>query len=105
MSTPQLVRDTSGTAVQALLPSGNTTQTTSGSSQRITLPNDTKLVRIASTVDVYVAFGGSGVNASSSSMLFPIGAEIFNIHDPLITHVAFLQVGAIPGVFSATKMA
>lgn len=105
MTTPQLVRDTSGTAVQALLPQGNTNLTTSGSSQRITLPSDTRLVRIACTVDAYIEFGGSGVNATSSSMLFPIGAEVFNIQNPTITHVAVLHVGTTPGIFSATKMA
>lgn len=104
MSQPQLVRDTSGTAVQALLPSGNTTLSTTGSSQRITLPADTRLVRLATTVDTYVAFGTATVTASTSSMLFPIGAEIFNINDVAITHVAFVHVGATPGVFSATKM-
>lgn len=101
---PQMVRDTSGGVVQALLPSTNVALSVTGSSARVELPTSTDLVRIAATVDVYLEFGGSGVVATSSSMLFPAGAEIFNVQDAAITHVAALIVGATPGVLSATKM-
>ncbi|HEY9817688.1 MAG TPA: hypothetical protein V6D20_18065 [Candidatus Obscuribacterales bacterium] len=104
MSNPNLVRDNNGGAVQALLPDTTVSGASSGSSSRLALPTSTSLVRLASSVDVYVELGGAGVNATSSSMLFPAGAEVFSVFPASITHVAFLLVGATPGVFSATKM-
>lgn len=101
---PQMVRDTNGDVVQALLPSTTASLSVTGSSARVALPTSTDLVRIAASVDVYIEFGGSGVTATSSSMLFPAGAEIFNVQDASITHVAALLVGATPGALTATKM-
>jgi hypothetical protein len=103
MTSPTLVKD-SGAAIQAVRPDLNVSSVTSGSSQRVAFPADTSVVRIASTVDLYIAFGNSAVTASSASMLFPVGAEVFSVQPDGITHVAFIQVGATPGVFSATKM-
>lgn len=104
MTNPQMVRDTSGAAVQALLPASTVALSVSGSSSRVEMPADTNLVRIASSVDCYVEFGGASVAATSSSMLFPAGAEVFNVNRTDITHVAALLVGATPGVLTASKM-
>lgn len=101
---PQLPRDSGNDTVQAVCPVSTTTLNSSGSSQRVTLPVTTDIVRIASTVDLYVEFGGASVNATSSSMLFPAGAEVFSTIDLSITHIAILNVGATPGVVSISKM-
>jgi hypothetical protein len=104
MSDPQLVRDTSGAAVQALLPDSTSVLSVSGSTSRVAMPDSTNLVRIATTIDVYLAFGDGSVTATSSSMLFPAGAEVFNVNKTPWTHVAALMVGATPGPLTATKM-
>ena len=104
MTNPQMVRDTSGAAVQALLPDATSTLSLSGASGRVILPTNTNLVRIATTVDCYIAFGDSSVVATTNSMLFPTGADVFNVNRSDITHVAAILVGARPGVLTATKM-
>jgi hypothetical protein len=104
MSLPQLVRDTSGAAVQALLPDTTVTIATSGSSQSVAMPSNTLLSRLAANVDVFVAFGNSGVTATTSSMLFPSGAEVFNVQKTGWTHVAVLNAGVTSGVFTLTKI-
>lgn len=104
MSDPRLPRDTGNVAVQALFPVATTSLSVSASTSRIAMPANTNVVRIASTVDVYLEFGGSGVVATSSSMLFPAGAEVFSCVDDSITHVAAMLVGATPGTLTASKM-
>jgi hypothetical protein len=104
MSKPQMVYDTSGSAVQALQPDQNVTLNVTTSSARVTLPTNTSLVRIACLVDVYLEFGGSSVTATTSSMLFPAGTEIFNIQAATTTHVAALLVGTTSTTLHATKM-
>lgn len=99
-----LPRDVGNATIQAVFPVASSNMAVSGSTARVALPTETNIVRIASTVDVYLEFGGSGVNATSSSMLFPAGAEIFSCIDNSVTHVAALIVGAVPGTLSATKM-
>lgn len=76
-----LVKDTDGDSVQALIPISTTTNTVSnGGAVRYTLATDTRLVRISSTADCYIKFGDSGVTATSSDMVFPIGAEVFSVN-------------------------
>ena len=104
MLRPQMVRDTSGGVVQALQPTENVTLNVTTSSARVQLPSDTELVRIAALVDVYLQFGGSGVTATTSSMLFPAGTEVFNTQDAATTHVAALLVGTSSSTLTATKM-
>ncbi len=104
MSDPRLPRDTGSAAIQAVFPVATTTLSVSAPTARIAMPPNTNVVRIASNVDVYLEFGGSGVNATSSSMLFPAGAEVFSCVDDNVTHVAAMLVGATPGVLTASKM-
>jgi hypothetical protein len=104
MLKPQMVRDTSGGVVQALQPTENVTLNVTISSARVQLPSDTELVRIATLVDVYLQFGGSGVTATTSSMLFPAGTEVFNTQAATTTHVAALLVGTASSTLTATKM-
>lgn len=104
MTKPQMVRDTAGGLVQALRPSTNVSLSVTTSSARVALPSETALIRIATTVDVYLAFGNSGVTATTSSMLFPAGTEVFTIDDDNITHVAAVLVASTSGPLTATKM-
>ena len=104
MTTPQMIRDTSGGLVQALCPNSTVNGVVNVSSARIALPDPIDLVRIASNVDCYLQFGDSNITATTSSMLFPAGAEIFSTPGPDITHVAFLLVGSTAGIISVTRM-
>lgn len=104
MTEPRLPRDSGSVAIQAVFPKSTVSLPVSGSTSRVQLPADTGVVRIASTVDVYLEFGGGSVNATTSSMLFPAGAEVFSCEDNAVTHVAALLVGATPGTLTASKM-
>ena len=104
MTEPRLPRDSGSVAIQAVFPISTVSLPVSASSARVQLPTNTGVVRIASNVDVYLEFGGSGVTATTSSMLFPAGAEVFSCEDNAVTHVAALIVGATPGVLTASKM-
>lgn len=101
---PNLLRDTGGEALQAISPLTSVTATLSASSQRLTLPTDTYVVRIAATNNCYIRFGTSAVDAASTDMLFPIGCEVFNISSRAITHVAVIGLDGSGGAFSATKV-
>jgi ribosomal protein L11 methylase PrmA len=58
---------------------------------------------MACTGNVYVEFGTGSAVATTSSILFPAGVEMFALPQD-ITHVAVLQVGASSGVFSVNRM-
>lgn len=105
MTKPQMVRDTNGTAVQALYPLSTAVLAVSGTTARVILPAATELVRVACTGDCHIEFGGSGVTATTSSMLFPAGAEVFNVQDANITYIAAIAAsGVSSATLTATKM-
>ena len=97
MSNPQLVRDSSGAPVQALRPAETAALSVSGTTARVAVPSGSNIARLAATGDVHVAFGDSSVEATTSSMFFPAGVEVFNAI--AYTHVAAI---AASGVSSAT---
>jgi hypothetical protein len=76
--------------------------TSSGTSQRITLPTGADLIEISAAEAVYLNFGGGAVDATSSiaddgSRLFLAGVQVVPVPlDPATsipyTHVAVLQV-------------
>jgi hypothetical protein len=100
-----LPRDNNSDIVQALSPVDNVTQSVSNGGQvRFTIPALTEIIRIASEVTCYIKFGDSGVVATSSDILFPVGAEVFSIKARGYTHVSILGAGATPGPASITKM-
>jgi hypothetical protein len=98
-----LVRDSNGGAIQVLSPTNAVSVALSGTSQLLAVPADTKVLRLAATGNTWVAFGNSGVVATTSSLLFPGGVEVFSIATGT-THVACLQVGAAVGYFSINRM-
>lgn len=99
-----LQRDLNSVPVQSLYPQSPASVSLSGTSQTIAIPAGTKFLRIASTGNAWIEFGtSSGVTATTSSLLFPGGVEVFPI-TPDITHVAVLQVGASTGFISVNRM-
>ncbi len=106
-----LPRDNDGANIQTLSPALNGTvhrTTSEGSSASVALPGSTHVVRIACNVAVWVAFGGSGVDATDTqtdSFMFPAGVEIFHLRDSTYTYVAARSVsGEGNGLLTATKM-
>ena len=106
-----LPRDNDGANIQTLSPGVNATvhrTTSEGSSASVQLSSDTQVVRIACNVAVWVAFGGSGVDATdtqSDSFMFPAGVEVFHLRDSTYTYVAARSVaGEGNGLLTATKM-
>ena len=105
MSTlPSMPRDNGNAAVQALCPYSTTVLSVSSSSARVALPTNSRVVRLACNQDIHVAFGDNTVTATTNSMLFPFGAEVFNIAPLGATHIAALTTGATPGVLTITIM-
>lgn len=98
-----LLRDNNGQPVHALQPLNPASVVLSATSQPLVIPSDSKFIRIASTGAAWVAFGTSGVVATTSSILFPPGVEVFPVPEGA-THVAALQVGASTGYFSINRM-
>lgn len=105
MSGFTLPRDNNSDIVQALSPVNNVSQLVSNSGQvRFAIPALTEIVRIASAANCYFKFGDSGVVATSSDVLFPIGAEVFSIKARGYTHVSVLGVDVTPSPVSVTRM-
>jgi hypothetical protein len=88
-----LPQDKGGHPVQVLAPSGERQHVTStGSSQRVTLPANAKVLRVSAIEDIYIRFGDSTVTATQdgNSVLFPRGVEIMGIPRNA-TDVAIIQ--------------
>lgn len=100
-----LPKDNNSTAIQAVSPDTNVSQSISSAGQvRFAIASDSDIIRIASTASCYFKLGDSGVTATSSDILFPPGAEIFSIKARGFTHVSILGVDVTPGVASVTDM-
>lgn len=64
---------------------------------------DGDIVRIACTIDAYLAWGfGSAATASSSNPLFTSGVEYIRIPDGA-THISALRAGTTDGTLCVTK--
>jgi hypothetical protein len=105
MSYINLPRDKSGGVVPVLnldfaQTTGTVPLTSGGTSARAAIPSDYSegdVVYVACTNDIYITFGNSSVDATTSDVVFPYGGQ------PLIipagaTHVAVLQVSAAGSV-------
>lgn len=100
-----LSKDNNSDALQALDPSTSVNASVSNAGQvRVTLPAGTSVVRVATLTNCYIKFGNSSVVATTSDMLFPIGAEIFTVKEGQVTHCSILGASATPDVCSITKM-
>ena len=74
----------------------------SGSSVQLTIPTGSVLIRCASNNNCYIEFG-TNPTATTNSMLFPAGVEIFRVPAGA-TKIAVIQDGAVTGTFQVTKM-
>lgn len=91
--------------------------TTSGTTQRLTLPTGAEVVEITAQEDVYLSFGDSAVDASSTidnaasgdngNRIFLKGVQIvpvpYDADGVLATHIAVIQV-ATAGVFQVEEV-
>lgn len=100
-----IVRDHSGAWLQSLATNTDRVSASlSGSSQRLTVPADARVVRIAASGNCYYLFGDNTVTVSSATgHLFPAGTEIQNV-PPNATHIAVIQEGAATGNFCLSRM-
>ncbi|MBI1425793.1 MAG: hypothetical protein GC149_20400 [Gammaproteobacteria bacterium] len=63
----------------------------------------TRIISVYATEDVYIEFGGSGVEATSSNHFFPKGIY-YDFHiPPGVTHAAVLQVSTGGTVYISEK--
>lgn len=103
-----------GTPLQTVRWSGQRAAvTTSGSSQRITLPAGSKVIEITAVTDAYLNFGDNTVEATSTiandaSRLMLAGVQVIPVLlDPATgeeyTHVAVLQ-SSTPGIFQVEQV-
>jgi hypothetical protein len=101
--TGTLQRDLNSVPVQSLIPQSPVSVALSGSSQLLAIPAGTKFLRVAATGNAWIEFGTGSAVATTSSLLFPGGVEVFPITNE-ITHLAVLQVGASTGFISINRM-
>ena len=99
-----LPQDLNSNPIQVLAPGSTIVAATSGTSASQAVPGSAagRVIRVAVTQDTYIAFGASGVTASSSDILVPAGAEYFQV--PADTgFIAYIQVTAA-GRISVSEM-
>lgn len=104
-SDAKLAVDLNSQAIQVLelgVTSTDTVTNTTANTALPTLAGVNDVVRISLNIDTYIAFGTSGVTATSSSHLFPVGVEYVTVPKGA-THIAYLAVG-IAGRISITHM-
>lgn len=96
--------DRDGAKVQTLAIGTTVSEDVDGVSDSFALPaSPGDVIRVASTTDCYINFGGSGVSASASACpVFPSGAEIMVVPEGA-GYIAFVQVSGA-GVISVSKM-
>ena len=82
-----LQRDVNSQPVQSLQPVSPTSVSISGTSQLLAIPANTKFFRMAATGAVWFDIGTSSVVATTSSLLFPPGVDVFPVSEGA-THVA-----------------
>ncbi len=89
-----LPHDTNSRPIQTLSPAVEGTvhlDATEGADDSAALPSETEIVRVACNGAVFIAFGGSGVDAAdgqADSFLFTAGVEYFHLRDSTYTWVA-----------------
>jgi len=90
-----LAHSTNGTEIQVLSITTEVAKlTASGTTSSAALPTGVssgKLMRLATTEDCYIKFGGSGVTATATDTLFPAGVEILQCPTGA-TYIAVIQV-------------
>ena len=99
--------DQNGFPIQTMGPVGITsTMATTAVTDRVVLPAGVgagDIIRVASSVDTYFAFGDVTIDATTSDSLFTAGVEVFKIPKD-VTHIAALIVGATNGVLTVDEL-
>lgn len=106
--TTSLHVDANGNAVQSVQLTGTPAKISiAASTDRVAIPlvnaDVARVVRVAANASCYIAFGTSGVEASTNSTLFPAGVEVLTV-PPTATHIACIQDGAVTGTFQITAV-
>jgi hypothetical protein len=96
--------DRNANPIQVMALGTNVADDVDGVSDNLALPGSTngRVIRVASTQDVYINFGDNSVTAAAANYLLPAGAEYFQVPDGT-SHIAYLQVTAA-GRISVTEM-
>jgi len=98
----ELPHDRNSAAIQALSPDDDniTTIMAGGASTSAEVAGRVAgrsvLVEIAASTDVHIAFGASGITATTSSRFFPKGAAVYKLL-PGQSHVAVLEAASSGG--------
>jgi hypothetical protein len=103
MALVTLKNDLFGNPVQALSPSTTANVSIGAASASVALPAGAEIVRLANNAKCFFKFGTSGVTATGSDVMFPVGAELFVVPSTA-THIAVIQDGAVTGSLNITKM-
>lgn len=97
-----LSTDLRGHPIQALSPVENVSLPIGASSNRVALPPDSEIVRLAASVDCFFRFGNSTVTTDGTGNIFTKGVEVFRV-PPDATHICTIQMTS-GGVMSISKM-
>ena len=103
---PNLHKDANAAPIQVLIPDdASVVQITIGAgNQSTSLPSGAVIVEICATDDCRVAFGTSGVDATSGvKRAFTKGAAVYKLPDTA-THVACTQIGTSSGFLTITRL-
>jgi hypothetical protein len=103
MANVNILRDTYGQPVQSLTPGNSVSVSIGGSSGFVALPAGSEVVRLACNAKCFVKFGTSGVVATVTDLMMPVGAEILTVPAGT-THIAAIQDGPVTGVLNVTRM-
>ena len=110
-NTASMPRDNDSQGIQLLSPAVNGVihlAATEGADDSAALPTSTEIVRIASTGAVYLAFGGSSIDAlagENDSFLMNAGVEFFHLRSSTYIWVAARSLAGEGNiVVTATKM-
>jgi hypothetical protein len=102
--TAKLPQDLDSSPIQVLTPGASSNRSIATVSGNASLPTDAEIIRVANNIDMYLAFGDSGVTASDTDMLVLAGVEFFVV--PVTsTHYAVINTdGSSSGDAGVTRM-
>tara|TARA_R110000822_G_scaffold68587_1_gene166872 strand:- start:6214 stop:6525 length:312 start_codon:yes stop_codon:yes gene_type:complete len=96
-----LPKDSDSVSVQVLSP-GTSTNITIGVSSNSLALQSSWVIRVASLVDCWIAFGNGSVTATTADMLFPAGVETYKVPKGA-SHIAVIR-NIDAGILNVTRM-
>ena len=106
MSRPNLPRDGGDNPIQVLAPEDATTAigTSSGTSVRLTLPPNSRVVEVAASDGIHWTFGDSNDDATTSNKFQGAGTIPYKVPEG-VTHLAFIaSTGVASAICSVTRL-